>query len=125
MAQILIIEDDIPLRQALTKHLEELGHVVRQASHGAEAIASLQRLPAAVAIVDIFMPGQGGLQTIGRIKQDWPETGVIAISGAASGGTLDVRQHALALGADRFLRKPFDVEALVDLVNGLLPEGAR
>jgi CheY-like chemotaxis protein len=120
MAQVLIIDDDIALRQALTRHLEHAGHVVRQASQGAEGVAALERRPADLVIVDIFMPGQGGLQTIGRMKQDWPGMRIIAISGAAPNAPLDVKQHAIALGADSFLRKPFEAAALMELVGSLL-----
>ena len=120
MAQVLIIEDDVALRQTLTKHLEHVGHAVRQASQGSEAISALERMPADLVIVDIFMPGQGGLQTIGRVKQDWPGIRIIAISGASANASLDVEAHALALGADSFLRKPFDAPALMEVVHSLL-----
>jgi CheY-like chemotaxis protein len=121
MAQLLIIDDDVALRQALTRHLEHAGHAVRQASQGTEAVAALKRLSADLAIVDIFMPGQGGLQTIGRMKQDWPGLRIIAMSGAAANAPLDVREHALALGADSFLRKPFEASADRGSVPGQLP----
>jgi CheY-like chemotaxis protein len=125
MAQVLIIDDDIALRQALTKHLERAGHAVRQASEGAEGIASLERQPADVVVVDIFMPQQGGLQTIGRMRQDWPGVKIIAMSGASRGGPLDVREHALALGAHQFIGKPFEAATLVELLAQLIAEQER
>jgi len=72
--------------------------------------------------VDIFMPGQGGLQTIGRLRREWPTVKIVAMSGAASAGSLDVEGHAVALGADRFLGKPFDAATLVTLVATLLAQ---
>jgi len=120
MAQILIIDDDVTLRQALTKHLERAGHDVRQAADGDAGIRAYERRAADVAIVDIFMPGQGGLQTIDRLRRAWPAVKIVAISGVAGAGSLDVKGHAVALGADHFLSKPFDAEELVRLIASLL-----
>ncbi len=120
MARILIIDDDVTLRQALTKHLEQAGHEVRQAAEGDAGIRAYERHAADVVIVDIFMPGQGGLQTIGRLRREWPPVKIVAMSGVKSAGAIDVGGHAVALGADRFLTKPFEAATLVALVSALL-----
>jgi CheY-like chemotaxis protein len=122
MAHVLIVDDDVAWRQALTRRLERAGHLVRQASQGSEVAAELEGGAADVAIVDIFMPGQGGLQTIGRLRQDWPAMKIVAMSGASSTTPLDVREHAIALGADTFLRKPFEAAALLSVISSLLGE---
>src|SRR5438034_2522591 len=103
MARLLIIDDDVTLRQALTKHLEHAGHEVRQAADGDAGIRAYERHAADVVIVDIFMPGQGGLQTIGRLRREWPAVKIVAMSGVKSAGAIDVGGHAVALGADRFV----------------------
>src|SRR5882762_11165194 len=120
MARILIIDDDVTLRQALTKHLELAGHEVRQAADGDAGIRAYERHAADVVIVDIFMPGQGGLQTIGRLRREWPAVKIVAMSGVKSAGSIDVGGHAVALGADRFLTKPFEAATLATLVSTLL-----
>jgi two-component system, chemotaxis family, chemotaxis protein CheY len=120
MAQILIIDDDVTLRQALTKLLERAGHDVRQAADGDAGIRACERRAADVAIVDIFMPGQGGLHTIDRLHRAWPALRIVAISGVPAAGSLDVEGHAVALGADRFLSKPFEAERLVTVITTLL-----
>jgi len=120
MARVLIIDDDVTLRQALTKHLERAGHEVRQAADGDAGIRAYERHAADVVIVDIFMPGQGGLQTIGRLRREWPAVKIVAMSGVKSAGAIDVGQHAVALGADRFITKPFEAAVLVTLVSALL-----
>src|SRR5207247_2494072 len=79
-ARVLIIDDDVTLRQALTKHLEHVGHEVRQAADGDAGIRAYERHAADVVIVDIFMPGQGGLQTIGRLRREWPAVKIVAMS---------------------------------------------
>lgn len=122
MARVLIIDDDAALRQALAKHLEHFGHTVRQAGQGDEGIREFRRDAADVAVVDIFMPGQGGLQTIARLRQEWPAVKIIAMSGAASAGPLDVKEHAVAVGADHFLTKPFEAATLITLIRTLLAD---
>ncbi|HEX4575311.1 MAG TPA: response regulator [Gemmatimonadales bacterium] len=125
MARVLIIDDDLAFAQALTKHLARAGHDVRQASDGDAGIKACQRESADVVVVDIFMPRQGGLQTIGRLRREWPAMKIIAISGVTSAGSLDVEGHAVALGADRFISKPFEAAALVGLVAALLGKGEQ
>lgn len=120
MARILIIDDDVSLRQALTKYLERAGHEVRQAAQGDTGVRAFERHAADLVLVDIFMPGSGGLQTIGRLRREWPAVKIVAMSGAARAGLLDVEQHALALGADRFLEKPFESTTLVAVIATLL-----
>src|SRR3989442_1991357 len=79
MARVLIIDDDVTLRQALTKHLEHAAHEVRQAAEGDAGIRAYERHAADVGIADIFMPGQRGLQTIGLLCRQWPAVKVCAV----------------------------------------------
>jgi len=118
--RVLIIDDDVSFRESLTKHLERAGYEVRQATSGDTGISVFERNPTDVVLVDIFMPGQGGLQTIDRLRRGWPQAKIVAISGAKSAAALDVKGHALALGADRFLEKPFEAATLVTLIAALL-----
>lgn len=122
MARVLIIEDDVTLRVAWTRHLEHAGHDVRQATQGDEGFRAFERRPADVVIVDIFMPVQGGLQTIDRLRQTWPEVKIVATSGVSTAGTLDIGAHAVAMGADRFVAKPLEPAELVTLIPALLRE---
>ncbi|PYP37648.1 MAG: response regulator [Gemmatimonadetes bacterium] len=123
MARVLIIDDDVTLRQSLTKHLEHAGHEVRQAADGDAGVRAYERRAADVVIVDIFMPGQGGLQTIGRLRREWPGVKIVAISGTKQAGAIDVGGHALALGADQFISKPFEAAELAALVASLVRPG--
>jgi DNA-binding response OmpR family regulator len=108
----LIIDDDVAFRQSLAKHLEHAGYLVHQASDGETGISAFGRDVTDVVVVDIFMPGQGGLQTIDRLRRGWPQAKIVAV--------MDVKGHALMLGADRFLEKPFEATTLVSLVAALL-----
>ena len=118
--RVLIIDDDVAFRQPLAKHLEHASYEVQQASSGDLGISAFERNPTDVVVVDIFMPGQGGLQTIDQLRRRWPQAKIVAISGGRSVGAMDVKGHALALGADRFLEKPFEAAALVSLIAALV-----
>jgi CheY-like chemotaxis protein len=120
MTRVLIIDDDAAFRQSLAKHLERAGHDVRQASQGDAGIRAHEGYNADVVLVDIFMPGQGGLQTIDQLRRRWPAVKIVAITGSAPTGPLDVAQHAVALGADRFLRKPLEAATVLTLLATLL-----
>jgi len=122
MARILIIDDDVTLRQALTKHLERAGHDVRQAADGDAGIRAYERHAADLVIVDIFMPKQGGLQTIGRLRRERPDVKILAMSGTKNAGALDVAGHATSLGADRFITKPFEAAELLEVIRTMLKQ---
>src|SRR5437762_13456635 len=107
MARILIIDDDVTLRQALTKHLELSGHEVRQAADGDAGIRAYERHAADVVIVGILMPGQGALQTIGRLRREWPAAKIVAMAGVKSAGAIVVGGHAGALARDRVVPQLF------------------
>ena len=123
MTSVLIIDDDVALREALAKHLRRAGHEVREAANGDDGIREFKLHPADVVVVDIFMPGQGGLQTISRLRAESPGVKIVAMSGVSRTGSLDVAAHAVALGADTFLGKPFDAGDLVMLIPSLLGRG--
>jgi two-component system response regulator MprA len=118
--RVLIIDDDTAVRDSLTRYLERAGYDVEQAANGDVGVSAYTRSPSDVVLVDIFMPGQGGLQTIDRLRRGWPNAKIIAITGAKSAGALDVKGHAVALGADRFLEKPFEPATLVALIAALI-----
>jgi FixJ family two-component response regulator len=56
------------------------------------------------------------------LRREWPAVKIVAMSGAPHAGSLDVAHHALALGADRFLEKPFESTMLVTVIAGLLAQ---
>ena len=120
MAHIIIIDDDLALRTALAKHLQRAGHQVRLAGDGDAGVRAFRQEPADVVLVDIFMPVRGGLATIEQLRREHPNAKIVAMSGVTSAVGLSVQQHAAALGADRFIGKPFEAAELVKLVEGLL-----
>jgi DNA-binding NtrC family response regulator len=126
MARILVIDDEEDLRALLSQALESDGHEVIPATNGAQGLALQRQRPADLVITDIYMPEPDGIETIHRLKNDFPGVKVIAMSGGGrSSSALDsVRTTASALGIDAFLRKPFDFATLLQSVRQVLEQSA-
>ena len=124
MARILVIDDDAAIRLSLKLSLEDADHQVEEAANGLEGIGRFRANPADLVITDIFMPEKEGVELIDEIKRERPETKIIAISGGGRMNPDDYLTIARRLGAERTLLKPFDIEMLLDTVDGLLqPDG--
>lgn len=104
---ILVIEDDPIMREALTDWLQAAGYGVRAAADGIAGLAALKFAVPAAVITDIHMPGANGAAIISELKRNHPQVAVIAISGLFNSGHGLDADAALALGAARALAKPF------------------
>lgn len=114
---ILIIDDEKDIRTSLTGILEDEGYHVTSAASGAEGIemAGLE-LPDLV-LLDIWMPGMDGLETLERLKAQFPQVTIIMISGH---GTIETAVRATKLGAFDFIEKPLSLEkVLISVANAL------
>ncbi len=109
--RILYIDDELLVRESLAKYLERSGYEVIQAETGESGIEIFRlRKPDAV-LVDLRMPGMGGLEVLERVSRENPETPVVLISGA---GMLQDAIEALRLGAWDFITKPIQDLALLN-----------
>ena len=120
MARILVIDDDEQIRGVVRRILERAGHEVQDIADGEAGVRLYRDHPADLVITDIFMPPPDGLQTIRRLRREFPEVKIIALSGGDRSGTLDLRDRAEVLGASRTLRKPFEMSDLLKVVHELL-----
>jgi len=117
---ILVIEDDPIMREALTDWLQGAGYGVRAAADGTAGLAAVKSAVPAVVVTDLHMPGTSGAAVISELNRDHPRVAIIAISGLFnSGHDLDAK-GTLALGADRTLAKPFKRAELLRAVAELL-----
>jgi two-component system response regulator FlrC len=107
MPDILVIEDDPIMREALADWLQAAGYAVRTAADGGAGLAAVQSAPPALVVTDIHMPGINGAAVISELKRRNPQTAVIAISGLFNSGHGLDAEAARALGAARVLAKPF------------------
>jgi two-component system nitrogen regulation response regulator NtrX len=114
---ILIIDDEKDIRTALTGILEDEDYQVLSAESGAEGIeCARQELPDLI-LLDIWMPGMDGLETLERLKRQFPQVTVIMISGH---GTIETAVRATKLGAFDFIEKPLSLEkVLISVANAL------
>jgi CheY-like chemotaxis protein len=118
---ILIIEDDPVMRDALAEWLEDAGYRVRKAADGTAGLAAVRLAAPALVVTDIYMPGTNGAVVICELKQGYPEIPVIAISSRFDSGHGMDADAAIALGAARALAKPFKrgelLRAVADLIG--------
>jgi CheY-like chemotaxis protein len=129
MPRILVVDDNVDSRSTLAGLLELEGYEVGVADDGDEALKVQAIFPFDVLLTDIFMPVRDGVETIRAFHARYPRTRIIAMSGdrrLASGHrrlAVDYLSLGLAIGADRILRKPFDLAALQTALKEVL--GAR
>ncbi len=118
---VLFVDDEEMLRDLGARILANFGYAVRTAATGEEAL-KLYRQPESkidLVIVDLIMPGMGGLKCLKQLMEFDPDARVIVVSGFAPDGDAD---EALAAGARGFLRKPFDVQEMLQLMRRILAE---
>lgn len=123
MPAILIIDDDSHLRDSLRRTLRKGGYDVIEAADGGEGLKKMKERAPDVVLLDIFMPGKEGLETISDLRRANPSAHVIAMSGGGQRGGLDVLRVARMLGARRSLTKPFSPEQLLEAVREELSAG--
>ena len=111
--RILVVDDENGPRQALRMLLKE-GHEVRLASSVAAALAILGHELVDLVITDIRMPQESGMALLERIRDDYPDTQVIILTGYAQ---LDTAIQAVEYGACAYVEKPFDSETMLTYVR--------
>jgi CheY-like chemotaxis protein len=116
---VLLADDDDDVARAYTRALELHGYVVHRARTGGEALAMVGVMPRLdVAIVDLVLPGAGGLDIARRVRSTHPAARIVAITGLDH----DVVGDAFhAAGADCFLSKPVELAALLAAIADTPP----
>src|SRR5260370_20942470 len=109
MANILIADDELGMRQFLTHLFQREGHTVRVAESGREAMALLQQEASDLVLSDIRMPDMSGIDLLRTVRQLLPEVEVIMMTAFAN---VDTAREAFLLGAYDFVHKPFYNELL-------------
>ena len=126
MHRILIVEDSSTMLELLAAALEELEQPVEitSAASGFEALRALPRERFDLILTDINMPDINGLELVSFVKQSprYREIPLVIVSTESSQRDLD---RGLGLGADAYVAKPFNPEALRELVRDLLARSER
>lgn len=116
--RILVIDDDPDIRRLLRLALEEAGYEVWEAQEGEDGLAIARQKECDLAIVDLFMPGKEGLETILALRRDMPQIKLIAMSGGS--GYTDMLPAARSFGADQTIHKPYELDTLLTSIAALL-----
>lgn len=122
MAHILVVDDEAPLRGVLRRGLERQGHTVSEACEGAEALRVCRNAEVNLVLLDIYMPGKEGIETIRELHRDLPDLKIVAMSGGGRCGYLDVLETARKLGAHGIFRKSAPWDELLSIVRSLLAD---
>lgn len=101
---ILVVDDEVPIRELLNDFLTQQGFGVILAGNGEEAIKLIEKEDVEIALLDVKIPGMSGIELLGRIKLVSPNVEAIMISGHT---TVDSAVEALRLGAFDYINKPF------------------
>ncbi|MCP4997125.1 MAG: response regulator, partial [Gammaproteobacteria bacterium] len=115
--QILIVDDDPMMRQSILDLLLAHEYQCQQAANGQEALDILSQQMIDLVLLDLNMPGMNGQYTLERIKEDFPCTDVIIVSGET---TFHSATNALRHGADDFIRKPYIPNELIKALRNVL-----
>jgi DNA-binding NtrC family response regulator len=106
---IMIVDDEEIIRESFLHWFEKFGHRVEAAASGFDALEKLEKFPFEVLFVDIKMPGMDGIELLGKVKEEYPDTIVIIITAY---GSIETAVQAMKMGATDYLLKPFKPEQL-------------
>jgi two-component system, OmpR family, KDP operon response regulator KdpE len=107
--KVLVVEDDIGIRQTLMETLTALGFLVGEANTGEESLERLRMVNYHAVLLDINMPGMGGLETCRRIFMSYPRLPIIMLTVRDDE---DDKVNALEAGAHDYVTKPFQMREL-------------
>jgi len=130
MKSVLVIDDELDVRDAIQRVLTRAGYSVRNVGTAEFAFAELKQIPADLVITDIIMPQSNGIDVINTLRQQFPGTRILAISG---GGNFGVKAYqpgsitttaylaaAQKAGAHHILTKPFESKDLLQAVESAI-----
>lgn len=119
--RLLLIEDEVLLRQQLAKQLEQEGYRVDQAGDGKTGLYNASEYPCDLAIVDLGLPQLSGLELIRRLRADGSKLPILILTAR---GRWQEKVEGLEAGADDYLTKPFEFPELLARVKALLRRSA-
>ena len=121
MANILVVDDEMPVRLLLKEVMEQDGHTVYEAANGVEASQLYKTNKVDLIITDLVMPDKGGIELIMELIESDPGVKVIAISGGGGvTGRFDYLPIAKLVGATEIIPKPFEISQVREQVNRML-----
>ena len=110
---VLVVDDDPDILDAICDILEGEGYRVARARHGVEALEQVEQEPPAIILLDLMMPVMDGLSFAQTLRQRWDAPSIPIVVISADGNP----QKVAAVGAQGYLAKPFDIDALLSQVS--------
>jgi two-component system nitrogen regulation response regulator NtrX len=118
---ILIVDDERGIRETLRGVLEDEGYAVETAASGEDALRAVERRAYGCVLLDVWLPGIDGLETLARLKAAGADCAVVMISGH---GNIETAVRATKLGAFDFIEKPLSVEKTLLAIRNALRQHA-
>jgi CheY-like chemotaxis protein len=116
--QILIVDDEKEIRDILNEVLKKRGYRILKTGDGEVALQMIEKNPGiALVLLDIRLPGCGGMTVLAKIREQHPDIAVIMITGLID---REVAQQSIRLGAFDYIVKPLDVGLLPDVIAAAL-----
>ena len=111
MAKILVVEDEPSLRKLLQYQLSKIGHEIRVAGDGEQALALIKSERPDLVLLDVMLPVMGGFQVLRKLQEDKNTKSILVIMLSAKG-----QQHDIAAGLNQgvfdYITKPFNIPNL-------------
>lgn len=115
--KILVIDDDVLIHSLTRVWFEREGFEVYEAENGRKGVEAHRLCPVDMVICDLIMPVQEGIETITQFREEFPEVGIIAISGGGKICTESYLAIAKQIGAWRVFAKPLDMPSLTKAIK--------
>jgi DNA-binding NtrC family response regulator len=115
--KILIVDDESVVRQAFVRILASDRCIVEAVDNGADALQKMREQPFDVVLLDLKMPGMDGMTVLRTIKENWPESEVIIVTGYAA---VQTAKESVALGAFDYMAKPVGPDEVISVTNEAL-----
>lgn len=117
--RILVVDDEEVVRLSHIRTLASIHCNVEVVHDGNEALRAMAQRPADVVLLDLRMPGMDGMAVLKAIKQQWPETEVVIITGYP---TVETAKEAVRLGAYDYLAKPVGPDDVISVASGAMTQ---
>lgn len=115
--KILVVDDEAPIRQTLNSTLTDEGFIVQTADSGEHGLIMMGDFQPDVVLLDIWMQGMDGIETLQAAKAKFPEVNFVMMSGH---GTIETAVKATRLGAWDFIEKPLSMDKILIAINHIL-----
>jgi DNA-binding NtrC family response regulator len=114
--KILVIDDEDIVRLSCSRTLVPEGYELKMAKNGPEGLQMLEEDTFDLVLTDLKMPNMDGIEVLAKIKEKWPATDVVIVTGYQ---TVETAVKAIKLGAFDYIEKPFTPDTLIATVSNV------